>query len=105
MRPSGNSQTGVGAAAWVPLDPYTAADNVGLYVKATGTVTYSVEVTPDNIFDSAITPQAYPCDVAALTAATTTQSGVMTKPARAARVNVTAGTGVAALTVVVSSTL
>lgn len=101
MRATGQSQTGVGVGNWVPIDPYSGGYADGIYVAVTGTVTYSVEVTPDKIFSDAVPPPtitAYPCGVAALTAATTTQCGALPYAARAIRLNVSAGTGTALLT-------
>lgn len=101
MRASSVSQTGVGASAWMPLDSYTTGYGDGLYAQLTGTATYSVEVTPDNAFDTTVTPQAYPCDIVALTAATTTSSGALLKAARFVRVNIASGTGTVKLTAIV----
>lgn len=100
MRTASVARTGVGASAWLPLDPYSTGYAEGLYAKLTSAATYSIEVTPDNIFDPTVTPTAYPCDVAVLTAATTTQSGALLKPARAARINITSGGGTVTLSVV-----
>lgn len=100
MRPASVTRTGVGVTPWLPLDPYSSGYGDGLYAKLTAACTYSIEVTPDNIFDPTVTPQAYPCDVAALTAATTTQSGALLKAARAARLNITGGVGSVIFTVV-----
>jgi hypothetical protein len=102
MRPASvTTPGGTAASSWLPLDHLTSGYGDGLYCKVTGTATYSVEVTPDNIFDSAVTPQAYPCDIVALTAATTTQSGSLLKAARAVRVNQASGAGTVTLTAVV----
>ena len=101
MRPCTVTSVGAGNTAWMPLDPYTQETNVGLYARLiSGTPTYTVEVTPDDVFDPTVTPTAYPTDVAALTAATATASGALLKPARAVRINQT-GAGSIALTAVV----
>lgn len=102
MRPASVTRVGTGASAWLPIDMYSEGYGDGLYCKVSGgPPTYSVEVTPDDVYDATITPQAYPCDIAALTAATTTQSGALLKAARAVRVNITGGSGTVVLTVVV----
>lgn len=101
MRPATVTSSGAGATVWLPLDPYSQDTNVGLYARlVSGTPTYTIEVTPDDVFDATVTPTAYPTDVAALTAATATASGALLKPARAVRINQT-GAGVIALTAVV----
>ena len=103
MRTSSVSQTGVGASAPIPLDPYNNSFGAGAFVKATGTVTASVEITADDIFDPGVTPVWFPCGVANLTGLTTNQAGSIIIPAKACRINVSAGTGTAALQVVQAS--
>lgn len=88
------STSGVSTSAWIPLNPTAEASNSdGIFVKVTGSVTYSVEVTGDNIWDPNVTPTAFPTGVAALTAATTSQAGALPFAARAVRVNQTGGAG------------
>lgn len=102
MRPASITTAGAGLSVWLPLDPYAQDTHVGLYAQLlTGTPTYTVEVTPDDIFDPTVTAVGYPTDIAVLTAATATQSGALLKPARAARVNQTGG-GTIKLTAVVA---
>lgn len=101
MRAAKVTRTGAGVSAWLPLDPYSGGYGDGLYAKVTGSATYGIEVTPDDIFDPAVAPQAYPCDIVALAAgATTTQSGSLLKAARAVRINQTVGAGSVELTVI-----
>lgn len=100
MRPITVSQTGVGTSNWIPMDIYQNPFNVGVGVKATGTVTYSVEHTFDNVFDPTVTPTVY--QNSSLTSQTTSKDGNYAFAVRAIRVNVTAGTGAAAMTLIQS---
>ena len=96
MRPQIFSQTGVGTSAWIPLDYKQSPFNVGFGVVAGGTVTYDIEHTFDDVFDSSITPTAF--KHATLVTQTTNKDGNYIVPIRAIRVNVTAGTGSATVT-------
>jgi hypothetical protein len=103
MRPSSKTQVGNGASAWMPLDHNAA--NFGLFAEVlSGGPTYSVEITPDNVYDPAVTATAYPCQIVALTAATTTQDGLLTLPCVAVRINITGGGGTVKLTAVPGGT-
>lgn len=97
MRPVTKSQTGVGQTAWIPIDYLQTAFAVGFGVVASGTVTYTVEHTFDNVLDPTVTPTAFTNET--LTNQTTSQDGNYAFPIRAIRVNVTAGTGSATITV------
>ena len=96
MRPQIFSQAGVGTSAWIPLDYKQSPFNVGFGVVAGGTVTYDIEHTFDDVFDSSITPTAF--KHATLVAQTANKDGNYIVPIRAIRVNVTAGTGSATVT-------
>lgn len=102
MRAASVTQVGNGASTWLPIDQYSEGFGDGLYAQVvSGTPTYSVEVTPDDVFNPAVTPIAYPCDITVLTAATATQSGALVKAAKAVRVNIASGGGTVKLTAVV----
>ncbi len=103
MRPAKTSVTGVAASTAVPLDIYCPTFNVGLYAVVSGTVTYTVQATGDDVFDSTVTPTWFSVSIAAMVGATANQSGNLTQPARAVRINQTAGTGTTTLTVVQQS--
>lgn len=49
------------SSTWIPLDIHSTPFNVGFGVVKTGTgdVTFRVEHTFDNIFDSSVTPTAF----------------------------------------------
>lgn len=91
MRPQIFSITGTGQTAWIPLDYKQSPFNVGFGVVVNGTVTYDIEHTFDDVFDSAVTPTAFKHSV--LTAQTTNKDGNYIVPIRAIRINNTAGTG------------
>lgn len=102
MRPVTVSITGVAASAPIPMDDYQNPFNVGFGVKATGTVTYNVEHTFDNVFDSTVSPTWF--QNSTVTAQTTSKDGNYAFGVKAIRLNVTAGTGTATLTVIQSGT-
>jgi len=99
MRPQVITQSSAGTTAWIPVDYKQAPFNVGLAVTLGGaSLTYSVEHTFDDVYDSAITPTAF---THAFVASQTTQmDGNYAFPIRAIRLNVTAYTsGTATLTI------
>jgi len=96
MRPVVVSQTGVGARI-IPVDYLQVAFSVGVGVTVTGTVTFSIEHTYDDALNPAVTPIWFaPTADAGKTA--NYDKGFVT-PIRAVRLNVTAGTGTAVMTV------
>lgn len=105
MRPATVTVTGVAASAIIPLDFGCPSPSKGVYVSISATATYTVQVTPDDIQNPAVTPTWYPVPVAALVGATANQAQEVTIPARAIRLNVTASTGTATMTVVQQSLL
>ena len=96
MRPTTVTQSAAGTSAWIPLDYKQSPFNVGIGVLVGGTVTYTVEHTFDDIWDSTITPTVYPH--ATLVTQTTNKDGNYAFPIRATRITVTAGTGSATMT-------
>ena len=95
--PSIVTQTGTGTSAWIPVDHTQNAFAIGFGCVVSGTVTYDVQHTFDNIFDSNITPTAFTHSL--VTGKTSNQDGNYAFPIRAMRLNVTAGTGSVTLTV------
>lgn len=91
MRPQIFSLTGTGTSAWIPLDYKQSPFNVGFGVVVNGTITYDIEHTFDDVFDTTVTPTAF--KHASLTAQTTNKDGSYIVPIRAIRINNTAGTG------------
>lgn len=94
-RPVRLSVTGVGVSN--PYIPSNAISpfNVGFGVVVTGTVTYTVEHTFD---DAGVSPTWFPHET--VVAQTTSQDGNYAFPCSAIRLNVTAGTGTAVLTLI-----
>lgn len=91
MRPIVFTKSSTGTSAWIPLDYKQSPFNVGFGVVVNGTVTYDIEHTFDDVFDSAVTPTAF--KHATLVAQTTNKDGNYIVPIRAIRINNTAGTG------------
>jgi len=93
-----------GTGAWWPLDIYTPNQVTNISCnELAGAVTYSVEYTNEDPFDTTITQLAVAHPVAALTGATTSQTHFTTTLMRAVRV-VTSGSGTLRVTVVQQST-
>lgn len=83
--------TGVGTSNWLPVDNKQAPFNLSVgCVLVSGTATYSVEYTYDNVYDTTVTPVAFA--LSTITAATTSKDGVINNPVMAIRLNVTGGT-------------
>lgn len=96
MRPQEISKTGTGTTEWIPLDYKQNPFNVGFGVNVTGTVTYDIEHTFSDVFDTTITPVVF--KHSSLTAQTVNKDGNYAFPIRAVRINNTAGTGTTTLT-------
>lgn len=91
MRPKKITVTGVATSPWIPVDYKQDPFSVGLgCVVVSGTATYSVEHTFDDVFDSTVVPVAF--QNSGITAQTTNKDGNYAFPIRAVRLNVTAGT-------------
>jgi hypothetical protein len=101
MRPVTYSITGVGNSAVYPADHYVSPFNVALSVIATGTITYTVQYTFDDVFASNFTAaSANWTNHPSLTAQTATASSNIAYPVRGIRITTSAGTGTAALTII-----
>jgi hypothetical protein len=104
----GGAAVGIGDGPWWPLDIYTPnqVTNISCNILASGSATYSVEYTNEDIFDTAVyaTALAVVHPVAALTSASTDQTAFTTTLMRAVRVNVASGEGQLRVTVVQQST-
>lgn len=88
MRPIQQTQSGVGVGAWLPVDRHPFS-SVSYGCRVTGTVTYNVEYTYENVLAGATPTQVF----AAQTGKTANQDGVINQPIAAIRLNVTAATG------------
>lgn len=90
MRPKKITVTGVGISAWIPLDNKQAPFSVGLGAAiVSGTATYSVEHTFDEVYDLTVVPVVY--SNTGMTAVTANKDGNYAFPVRAIRLNVTGG--------------
>lgn len=96
MRPVTVTTTGVSVSPPVVLDNYQDPFNVGIGCTVTGTVTYTIQHTFDDVFAVGWDPSTanwFPHDDAALVAATANANSNFAYPCRAARINQTAGSG------------
>jgi hypothetical protein len=101
MRPVTYSITGVGTSNVDPTDHYVSPFNVALSVVVTGTITYTVQYTFDNVFASNFDPAtATWTDHPSLTTQSTTKDSNIAYPVRGIRLKTTAGTGTATLTII-----
>ena len=81
-----SSQT---TSPWIPLDDNQAAFSATVAVAVSGTLTYTVEFTLDNVQDPSVTPVAFPIGLVGETASNSTY---LRSPVKAVRLNVTAFT-------------
>lgn len=102
MRPTSVTLSSVANSAWIPVDYTQANFNLGVQVINTGTATWAVQVTSDDIFDPTVTPVAQNAPASSgLEAGTTNEISNITVPIRAIRLSVSAWTsGVVTMTVI-----
>lgn len=101
MRPVTYSITGVGTSSVCPTDHYVSPFNVALNVVVSGTITYTVQYTFDDVFAANYNPSTGNwTNHASLTAQTTTKDSNIAYPVRGIRLTTSAGTGVATLTII-----
>lgn len=94
----------VATSAAIPVDRWQRggfANNMGLSVEITGTLTAKVQFTLDDVFDVTVTPVWF--DHATLTGLTASTAGAQLVPCRAIRLNVTAFTSGSASLVVLQT--
>ena len=90
---------------WWPLDINTPNQVTTISVNLiSGTVSYTVQYTNENVFDTTITPLAVSHPVAALVGATASQTGSTTTLMRAVRLVIASGSGSVRVTVTQQST-
>jgi hypothetical protein len=94
MRPVVVSRTGSGLTAVVPVDYLQNAFNVNVAAVLTGSVTFTLEHTHDNVLDPTVTPTWF-----ADSERIANYTKAYTNPIRAIRGNVSAGAGTITLTV------
>lgn len=102
MRPTSVTVSATGASAWIPVDYKQTPFSLGIQVdvSAGATLTWVVETTMDDIFNSTITPLALTDISGTLSTGTTDESGSITVPCRAIRLNCTVTSGNATMTVI-----
>jgi hypothetical protein len=101
MRPVRVSVTGVGVSAPIPVNLHQTPFAIGLGVKVTGTVTYSVQHTFDDVYDPAFSPAtAVWYNHPTLNALVVNADSNYAFPVTAIRLNNTLGTGSATLTAI-----
>lgn len=99
IRSATNTITGVNTSNILPLDPQHAPFNVGLYLDITGTETVDIEITKDNVLDAAGLAAVVWYKLTGATGLTASAALNLSTPCSAVRLNGTAGTGTAKLTV------
>lgn len=97
MRQQIATKTGVGSSNVLPMDTYISPFNVGFGVVVTGTVTYSIQHTFDNV-QTVASPVWFSHPTIA--AKTDNQDGNYAFPVAAIKVLVTSGSGTATATVI-----
>jgi hypothetical protein len=91
MRPTSITVSSAASSAWIPVNYRQNSFLVGVgVVVPSGTLTYKVQHTYDDIFDSSVTPVAF--DHATITGKSANFEGSYTSPVRAIRLTVTAYT-------------
>lgn len=107
MRPVTLTLTGPGVSAVCPPDIYLNPFNLTLQTLVTGTVSYSVEYTKDDVFSPTFNPAtANWIAVTAIPAASTTsKEATLISPVRGIRINNASGTGTIVLQIVQSGAM
>jgi hypothetical protein len=98
MRPMVLTKTGTGASNIGVLDHYRSPFNVGVGVVVSGTATYTLQHTFDDILAEGVTPVWF--DHVDLDGLSANADGNYAFPVRAVRINVTAGSGTVTATVI-----
>lgn len=99
MRNQVTSQTAAGSSPPLVMNTH-GLPMVSLQVVVTGTVSYTVQQTLDNLFDSTITPTWFDHPDTNLVAATASKQGNYAYVPFGVRVTVNSGTGSARLTAI-----
>ena len=91
MRPKKITVTGIASSAWIPMDIKQAPFNVSVgCAVVSGTATYNVEHTYDDVYDLTVTPVVF--QNSGITAQTGNKDGSYSAPVKAIRLTITAGT-------------
>lgn len=101
MRPASITVTGVGNSAVYPADHYVSPFNIALNVVVSGTITYTVQYTFDDVFAANFNPStANWTNHPTLTSLSATKDSNIAYPVRGIRLTTSAGTGSATLTII-----
>lgn len=90
MRPQSVTVSSATTSAALPMDYAANPFSVGIGCVASGTLTYKVQHTFDNVMDASVTPTWFDHDT--LTGQTASADGNYAFPVRAIRLNITAYT-------------
>jgi hypothetical protein len=95
------SQTGVGSSSIYAVDYFKCPVNVGIQAVLTGTATYTVEYTLDDVLASGFVAASATWTGATtdLTGASASKNGLLTVPCRGIRLTVASGTGAVVATI------
>lgn len=101
MRPTTVSVTGTGTSSVVVPDYLSSPFNVGVGCKVSGSATYSVEHTFDDVFSPTFDPATATWIAnTGLTGKTANADGNYAFPVRGIRLNIASGSGTVTMTVV-----
>jgi hypothetical protein len=94
------SKTGTGSSTIYAVDYFRCPVNVGIQAVLSGTATYTVEYTLDDITDSSFVASSATWTGAAadLTGASTSKNGLLTVPCRGIRLTIASGSGTVTVT-------
>lgn len=101
MRPKSKTLSATGATPWLPVNHNQESFNIGIQVVISGgaSLTWVIETTSDDVFDTSITPTAIVA-AAPLDTGTGNETGVLTVPVRAIRMSATIAGGTVTMTMV-----
>jgi hypothetical protein len=102
MRPITTQASGIGFGTLIPLDMYQTPFEVSLDCIISGTVTYNIEYTNDDVWN--VTPTDW-TPVSSMSGLSANAFGTLTSPVRGLHINITAGTGSVTLRVIQAGTL
>lgn len=85
------SKTGTGSSSIYAADYFQTPFNIGIQAVLTGTATFSVEYTLDDITDASVTPTW--TAITGLSAVSASTNGQLTIPCRGIRLTIASGTG------------
>ena len=94
------SKTGTGSSTIYAVDYFRCPVNVGIQAVLSGTATYTVEYTLDDITDSSFVASSatWTGATADLTGASASKNGLLTVPCRGIRLTIASGSGTVTVT-------